>query len=294
LAWLKKVKQETGLLTAVEIGQADHLRACLEQEVDIIWIGARTVVNPFSMQEIADVLASTDIPVFVKNPVNPDLNLWIGAIERINRAGITRLAAIHRGFYSLRPGTHRNNPMWEIPIELKRLHPELPLICDPSHISGHRHLVEKIAQYALDLDMDGLMIEAHISPDQAKTDSEQQITPQQLGKLLETFRYHTDQVKGKSTDMELMALRNSIDQLDANLLDTLAKRMEIVKQIGRLKKMHGITAFQVQRWNEIKERFIETGTLEGLDRKFLEDLLETVHNESLRLQSRLFTGEDDQ
>ena len=293
LLWLKKVKKETGLLTAVEIGQADHLRACLEHQIDIIWIGARTVVNPFSMQEIANVLAGSDLPVFVKNPVNPDLNLWIGAIERINRSGITRLAAIHRGFYSYRTGSYRNNPMWEIPLELKRLHPDLPMICDPSHISGNRHLVGEIAQYAMDLGMDGLMIEAHYHPERAKTDSEQQITPGHLDRLLGQLRYHSGQVKSKSTDLELLALRSSIDQLDEELLDTLAKRMDVVKQIGRLKKKQGITAFQVRRWNEIRKRFIEKGSLGGLDKSFLKDLLDTVHKESLRLQSQLFSGDDE-
>jgi len=288
LKWLHRVKRDTGLMTAVEIGQADHVRACLDHSIDIIWIGARTVVNPFSMQEIAEVLQNTDMPVFIKNPVNPDPELWIGAIERINQAGVTKLIAVHRGFFSPAASPYRNEPMWEIPIEIKRQYPDLPLICDPSHISGRRELIHGISQRALDLGMEGLMIESHISPEMALTDSEQQIEPEEVKKLMEQLRFPKS-VGAQSFEDELDGLRTAIDQVDADLINILSKRMDIVERIGRIKQKHNMAAFQVKRWQEVRARFIKSGSLAGLDKKFLQELLELLHKESIRIQTNLFS-----
>jgi len=292
LGWLRKVKKETGLMTAVEIGQADHLKACLDHQIDIIWIGARTVVNPFSMQEIAEALQNTDLPVFIKNPVSPDIKLWVGALERVNQAGISKLVAVHRGFFSPIAKTYRNEPLWEIPIELKRLHPELPIICDPSHISGHRNLIPGVAQQALDIGMDGLMIESHISPEKAQTDIEQQITPGQLKELISQLRTRESK-SDASFEHELDALRTAIDQVDADLINTLAKRMDMVDRIGRIKQKHNMTAFQVKRWQEVMDTFLQTGSIAGLEQRFLKELLELIHKESIRIQSNLFSENKD-
>lgn len=290
LKWLQRVKDETGLMTAVEIGKADHVITCLDHGIDIIWIGARTVVNPFSMQEIARALENTGLPVFIKNPVNPDISIWIGALERINQAGINKLVAVHRGFFSPSIKKYRNDPMWEIPIDLKRLFPDLPIVCDPSHISGHSDLVPEIAQRAIDLGVDGLMIESHIHPEEALTDKEQQITPAQFSTLLEHLKFRV--AKGdQDFENELEALREQINQADAELIRVLAKRMAIVERIGRVKQSHNITAFQVKRWNIVREKFIASGVMSGLDKKFLQELLELIHQESIRIQSKLFSDD---
>ena len=296
LKWLYKAREKTGLKIAVEIGNVDHIKACFDHEIDILWIGARTVANPFSIQEIAEVLENTNIPVMIKNPVNPDINLWIGALERLNRSGIKKIIAIHRGFYSYSGQPYRNNPMWEIPIELKRILPNLPVICDPSHICGNTNLIPDISQKAMDLGMEGLMIEVHIHPEQALTDIAQQLSPAQLKTFLDNLVIRSN----KNINLlqhGLEELRSEIDHTDAELLEILSKRMQIIEKIGRYKKLHNITAFQIKRWNEVRERFIRKGTLKGMDKEFLINLLETIHKESIRRQSEIFKktpGNNDQ
>ncbi|MCF8298868.1 MAG: bifunctional 3-deoxy-7-phosphoheptulonate synthase/chorismate mutase type II [Saprospiraceae bacterium] len=284
LKWLRKVKEKTGLLTAVEVANAAHVKSCLEHSVDVLWIGARTVVNPFSVQEISEVLNGVDIPVMVKNPLNPDKDLWFGALERLNNAGITKLIAVHRGFDVYEKSPYRNLPMWEIPIELKRIYPDIPIICDPSHIAGKRELLFDISQRALDLSMDGLMIETHINPDKALTDAAQQITPKSLNELISklVIRKQVGDVEFKSN---LDELRQLVDQVDEELLKVLARRMKIVEQMGEYKKNHSITILQLDRWREIiKDRLSQANDL-NLDSRFILKLLQLVHKESIQKQN---------
>ncbi|HPT03957.1 MAG TPA: bifunctional 3-deoxy-7-phosphoheptulonate synthase/chorismate mutase type II [Bacteroidales bacterium] len=286
LDWLKRVRQETGLLTAVEVATPQHVVEAIESGVDILWIGARTVVNPFSVQEIADSLQGVDIPVMIKNPVNPDLKLWMGTIERCYRAGIRKIIAVHRGFFYFEKTPYRNAPMWEIPIELKRLIPNLPIICDPSHICGKMELIYNIAQKALDLEMDGLMVEVHDHPEKALTDARQQITPYQLSELL------TKLVIRKTSgshefENKLEELRREIDKLDDELITILSRRMEIVKEIGEYKKENDITILQIKRWSEIIRYRLENASRAGLDRDFLIRLFELVHKEAIQIQSEI-------
>lgn len=292
LHWLKQVKEETSLLTAVEVANPEHIRLALAHEVDILWIGARTVVNPFSLQELASELKGTDIPVMVKNPVNPDLDLWVGALERFNMAGITRLAAVHRGFYFFNKTPYRNAPMWEIPIELKRRYPQLPVICDPSHICGERSMLQETAQKALDLDMDGIMLESHTDPDHALTDPLQQITPDELARIVSSLQVRKE--KGsREFETKLEELRSEIDKIDAELLQILARRMEVVDEIGHYKKENNITILQLKRWRTILRDRLGTGVNLSLNRDFIQNLLETVHNESIRRQTDIFHNEDE-
>ncbi|MFU8844034.1 MAG: chorismate mutase [Bacteroidales bacterium] len=287
LKWLQQVREKTGLLTTIEVANPEHVEAALKYGVDILWIGARTVVNPFSLQNLASSLQGVDIPVMVKNPVNPDINLWIGALERINQAGITRLAAIHRGFYFFGKSPFRNAPMWEIPIELKRLFPGLPVICDPSHICGERELLFDVAQKALDLEMDGLMIETHPDPDRAWTDPRQQITPDALQTLIGKLAVRKE--KGsRSFESKLDELRSEIDKIDAELIHILMKRMEMVDELGYYKRDHNITILQLKRWRDIVQDRIKTGLNSGLEKEFLQKLLEIVHNESIRRQTEIY------
>lgn len=284
LEWLKRVKQETGLLTTVEVANPKHVEEALKHEVDILWIGARTVVNPFSVQEIAETLKGVDIPIMIKNPVNPDINLWIGALERINQAGIKKLAAIHRGFYFFENSPFRNAPMWEIPIELKRLFPSLPIFCDPSHICGKIELIQPVSQKALDLEMDGLMIEAHYDPSLAMTDAKQQLYPEQLAEILDKLiiRHEHGTVEFET---KLEELRTEIDKLDAELVDILAQRMNIVEQIGEYKKENNITILQIKRWSEIIKNRLAHGIQLGLNKDFLMKILQIVHKESIQKQT---------
>lgn len=287
LLWLKKAKEETGLKTCVEVAKPEHIELALKNEVDILWLGARTVVNPFSVQEIAEALRGTDIPVMVKNPLNPDIKLWLGAIERINAVGINKILAIHRGFHYFGSTQFRNAPMWEIPIELKRLAPKLPIIVDPSHICGRRDLIEEISQKALDLEMDGLMIESHIKPDKALTDSAQQISPSVLAKLLDNLKIRD--VKGDiNFQGKLEELRTEIDKLDVELLQILAKRLEIIDEIGTYKKENDITILQMKRWAGIIEDRLSIGSELGLDKEFLKRMLNIIHKESIQRQTDIF------
>src|SRR5688572_19009771 len=287
LKWLVHAKKETGLPITTEVANASHVEACLNAGVDIIRVGARTTVNPFSVQEIADSLKGVDIPVMVKNPVNPDLELWIGGLERLNKAGITKLAAIHRGFSSFEKGPFRNAPMWEIAIELKTRIPELDIICDPSHISGNRELLPFIAQKALDLDMAGVMIESHITPDAAWSDAKQQITPATLSKLIEGLVVRTTSTDNKSFKDTLSVLREQIDHLDDDIMQKFASRMKISEKIGQYKKENNVTILQVNRWEEIIATRVAMGLAMGLSEEFMKEMLKLVHHESIQVQTKV-------
>ena len=280
LTWLKRVKSELGMYTAVEVANAKHVQEALANDVDILWIGARTTANPFSVQEIADSLVGTDIPVLIKNPVNPDLDLWIGAIERIYNAGIHRIGAIHRGFSSSDKKVYRNLPQWHIPIELHRQLPNLPIICDPSHIGGKRELIASISQQAMDLNFDGLIIESHCTPDKAWSDASQQITPEVLQLILDTLVIR----ETNQTTENLTVLRRQIDILDNDLLELLAKRMRVSKEIGTYKKEHDMPILQAQRYDEILKNRIGQAEKMGMDGEFMKTVLMAIHEESIRQQ----------
>ena len=280
LTWLKRVKSELGMYTAVEVANAKHVQEALANDVDILWIGARTTANPFSVQEIADSLVGTDIPVLIKNPVNPDLDLWIGAIERIYNAGIHRIGAIHRGFSSSDKKVYRNLPQWHIPIELHRQLRNLPIICDPSHIGGKRELIASISQQAMDLNFDGLIIESHCTPDKAWSDASQQITPEVLQLILDTLVIR----ETNQTTENLTVLRRQIDILDNDLLELLAKRMRVSKEIGTYKKEHNMPILQAQRYDEILKNRIGQAEKMGMDGEFMKTVLMAIHEESIRQQ----------
>jgi chorismate mutase len=293
LLWLAEAKAVTGLKTCVEVATTAHVEACLQTDIDMVWIGARTSVNPFYVEEIAKALQGSGLAVLVKNPLNPDLHTWIGAIERLYRHGITNIAAVHRGFNAYGETTYRNLPLWEIPIELKRLHPDLPVICDPSHIAGRPELMLRISQHALDLDMDGLMIEVHHHPESALTDAKQQITPAFLRQLINNLVKRTPGGISEKPCDDLKAYRKQIDEIDAQLLEFLARRMEIAGRIGQLKKEHNMTILQLQRWSSmLKSRLIKAREL-GLDTRFLQSLLELVHKESINIQQQVMNKNTD-
>jgi len=284
LAWLKNVKAETSLLTTTEVANAKHIELCLENNVDILWIGARTTVNPFIVQEIANALKGVDIPILVKNPINAELGLWLGAIERLYHAGIKKLAAIHRGFSTYIEMDYRNRPNWQIPIELKRLLPNLPLICDPSHIAGNRDLIEPVSQMALDFGIKGLMIETHINPDQALSDSKQQITPQVLIELLERLRARDTTVADKQLKRRIARLRAAITQVDSRIIQDLAERMNWVEEIGKLKQQHNISVLQLNRWETLLEDHIAKAQQTGLDGEFIKAIFELIHAQAVKKQ----------
>ncbi len=287
LEWLKRAKAETGLPTAVEVANGKHVEEALKAGVDIFWVGARSTVNPFTVQEIADALQGVDIPVMVKNPVNPDLSLWIGALERINRAGVTKLAAIHRGFSSFEKTAFRNEPMWDLAINLKTHAPELPIICDPSHISGNRELIPYVSQKALDLDMQGLMIESHIDPSVAWTDAKQQLTPAALSDLMDRLTLRKPEVASTEVKDKLAELRDKIDKIDDLVIQKMAERMKIVEQIGNYKKDNSITILQVNRWDEILQKRTNYAKALNLNPEFTEKMLELIHGESIRKQTEI-------
>ncbi len=290
LKWLEKAKEETGLKTTVEVAKAEHVNLALKYNVDILWIGARTTVNPFYVQEIADALKGVDIPVMVKNPLNPDLQLWIGALERVNRAGITKLMAIHRGFYSSSNSTYRNSPHWQIPIELMQSIPDLPVICDPSHIAGKRDLILQLSQQALDLKMCGLMIESHINPDLALSDAAQQLTPDALGELLESLVIRKEKSDSIEFQNTLELLRNKIDKIDHHLIETIVSRMKIVNKIGEYKSDHNVTILQLERWAEIINDRIPFGSNLELNPEFVKLLFQLIHDESIRIQTEIMNN----
>ena len=283
LPWLKEVKQETGMYVSTEVATAKHVFEALKAGIDILWIGARTAANPFAMQEIADALKGVDIPVLVKNPVNPDLELWIGALERINQAGLKRLAAIHRGFSAYDKRIYRNLPQWHIPIELRRRIPNLPILCDPSHIGGKRELVAPLCQQAMDLGFDGLIVESHCNPDCAWSDAAQQVTPDILDYILNLLVIRE---ANQSTE-NLNELRKQIDECDDNLIQELAKRMRVAREIGTYKKEHGMTILQTGRYNEILEKRGSQGALCGMDADFIKKVFEAIHEESVRQQMEI-------
>lgn len=286
LPWLKKVKEETGLLTTCEVANAKHTELAVLAGIDILWIGARTTANPFSVQEIADVLKGTDIPVMVKNPVNADLALWIGALERLANAGLHKLAAIHRGFSSFEKTAWRNPPMWRLPIELKSKYPHLPMICDPSHIAGARDLIYRVSQKALDVGMDGLMIETHPTPDEAWSDAAQQITPAFLQEMLSELDVRTATVDNNpGYEQELDELRARIDRMDRELIDVLHQRMDIVHKIGQLKIDNNVTAVQISRMNEIMQQRTAQGEQLGLRPEYIQEMFRIVHEESVKRQT---------
>ena len=280
LQWLKRVKAETGMYTAIEVATRDHVFEALKAGIDILWLGARTVANPFAVQEIADSLQGVDLPVLVKNPVNADLELWIGAIERIYLAGIRRIAAVHRGFSSYDKKMYRNQPLWHIPIELRRRYPRLPIICDPSHIGGKRELIAPLCQQAMDLNFDGLMIEAHVKPDEAWSDASQQITPEVLDYILNLLVIRDT----TQTTENLVELRRQIDGIDEGLLELLAKRMRISREIGVYKKEHNMPILQAPRYGEIMENRSKLGVLMDLNPDFVKKILSGIHEESVRQQ----------
>ncbi|MEL6626053.1 MAG: bifunctional 3-deoxy-7-phosphoheptulonate synthase/chorismate mutase type II [Bacteroidota bacterium] len=284
LKWIKEAGEVVGKPVCVEVANVKHVYEALRTNIDILWIGARTTTNPFGVQEIADALEGVDIPVLIKNPVNPDLKLWIGAFERLHRAGIHKLAAIHRGFSVHGEKKYRNRPMWEIPVELRRLHPEIPIICDPSHIGGRRDLIQPLSQKALDLNFNGLMIESHINPDKALSDAKQQVTPERLGEILNDLIYRQDASDDPGFVNKLELLRESIDELDHILIEKLAQRMDIARQIGMYKKENNITILQRSRWDEIIKDRILFGKSRGLSEDILTEILKMIHQESIRHQ----------
>lgn len=281
LPWLKRVKDETGMLIATEVATPEHVELALKYDVDIFWIGARTTTNPFAIQALSDLLCGVkNIPVLVKNPVNPDLELWIGALQRLNQAGIKRLGVIHRGFSSYEKKIYRNLPMWQIPIELHRRIPNLPIICDPSHIGGRRDLIAPLCQQGLDLGADGLIIETHCNPTKAWSDAEQQITPEQLNLILSQLI-----VRDKhTTSEELHQLRSQIDEMDSSLINLLAERFKLCREIGKFKKEHNMTVLQSDRYNEMLEKCAQQAKVCGIDTKFAARILEIIHEESVRQQ----------
>ncbi len=280
LPWMKRVKEETGMLVSTEVATPEHVELALKYGIDILWIGARTTANPFAMQALADSLRGIDVPVFVKNPVNPDLELWIGAMERINQAGIKRMAAIHRGFSSYDKKIYRNLPMWQIPIELHRRIPELPIICDPSHIGGRRELIAPLCQQAMDLGFEGLIVESHCNPDCAWSDAKQQVTPDVLDYILSLLVIRDE----TSTTEDIQILRKQIDELDNDLMSLLAKRMRVCREIGQYKKEHNMTVLQANRYNEILEKRGAQGALCGMSADFIAQIFEGIHEESVRQQ----------
>lgn len=280
LPWMKRVKEETGMLISTEVATPEHVELVLKYGVDILWVGARTSANPFAMQDLADALKGVDVPVLVKNPVNPDLELWIGALQRINQAGIKRLAAIHRGFSSYDKKIYRNLPTWQIPIELKRRIPDLPIICDPSHIGGRRDLIAPLCQQAMDLGFDGLIVESHCNPDEAWSDAAQQVTPDILDYILSLLVVRDEH----SSTEGIRQLRSQIDELDNSLMDLLAKRFRVCREIGTYKKEHNMTVLQSSRYKEILEKRGTQASLCGMDSEFAAQVFELIHEESVRQQ----------
>ena len=283
LPWMKRVKEETGRLITTEVATPEHVEQALKYDIDILWVGARTTANPFAMQALADSLKGIDIPVIVKNPVNPDLELWIGAMERINQAGIKRIAAIHRGFSSYDKKIYRNLPMWQIPIELRRRIPDLPIICDPSHIGGRRELIAPLCQQAMDLGFDGLIVESHCDPDKAWSDAKQQVTPEVLDYILSLLVIRNETV----TTEGIHELRKQIDELDNSIMELLSKRMRVCREIGQYKKEHNMTVLQTSRYNEILDKRGAQGSLCGMDTTFVKEVFEAIHEESVRQQMEI-------
>ena len=285
LPWLRKLKEETGLLIATEVANAYHIKEALDHGVDILWIGARTTANPFAVQELADYLGGKDVPVFVKNPINPDIDLWVGALERMNKAGLKKLMAIHRGFSHYGQSPYRNKPQWEIPIELKRRFPNLPIVVDPSHICGRRELLKEVCQKAADLNFDGLFIESHINPESALSDRAQQVTPEQLKEILDSLIWRDPDVVENGLVHDLELLRLKINRLDDEILHVFRNRMDVVEKIGEFKKENKVTILQTTRWSEILKERVELGEKLGLSEDFISNIFKAIHQESINKQT---------
>jgi len=287
LKWLQKAKAETGLLMAVEVANATHVKLALEHDIDVLWIGARTTVNPFAVQEIADALEGTDKIVLVKNPVNPDLALWIGGVERLYNANIKKLGVIHRGFSTYEKTKYRNIPEWQIAIELQSRFPDLPLICDPSHITGNRNMIQQVSQQALDLNYDGLIIETHIDPDNAWSDAAQQVTPKTLKQIFKNLKVRKETDEADDYNVKMTRLRFNIDEHDDKIIEILSKRMAVADEIGALKKEKNVAVLQSQRWTEILDKMITQGAGKGLSEDFIKHIFKAIHQESIIHQERI-------
>lgn len=287
LKWLQLVRQETGLPVGTEVANAQHAEEALNAGLDVLWVGARSTASPFVVQEIADVVKGTDAVVMVKNPVNPDVQLWLGAFERLSQAGIKNMVAIHRGFTPFRETDYRNYPNWKTVIELRRLMPNLPIICDPSHIGGKREYLFEISQKAFDMGMEGLMIESHCDPSCALSDKEQQLTPADLALLLDRLIIRNATTTNKQFENQLELLRNRIDALDRELLETLSSRMEIARQIGLYKKENNVTALQVGRYSELIDKRVKLGESLNLSASLVQQLFHSIHEDSVRLQTEI-------
>ncbi len=290
LGWLKKVKEETGMKTCTEVANAAHCKLAIENDVDLLWIGARSTVSPFIMQEIADALQGTDKIVLVKNPVNPDLALWLGGIERLYTAGIKNLGAIHRGFSTYDKSKYRNNPNWQLAIEFQDKFPDLPLICDPSHITGNREMIQDVSQVALDLNFDGLMIETHWDPENAWSDAAQQVTPTKLKSIMEELKIKKTTETASSYREPLENLRAQINVVDDQLIELLGKRMDVADKIGELKKEQNVAVLQSRRWNEILGNMVLEGTSKGLSEEFVLKMFKAIHQESINHQEKIING----
>ena len=287
LSWLKTVQQETNLKVMTEVATPKHVELCLESGVDMLWIGARTTVNPFYVQEISEALKGVDIPIFVKNPIHPELGLWLGAIERLNKVGVKQLAAIHRGFYSYEKSVFRNDPKWELPIKLRKELRELPIICDPSHIAGKATLIQDIAQTAMDINLDGLMIETHNNPAIALSDAEQQITPEKLKNIMQNLVLRDTKLRDEQFKGQLLDFRNQIDNFDTQIIGLLNNRKQVVEQIANFKNENRLTIFQIERWFEILNTRKENASLLGLDEQMVEELFALIHKYSILTQTQI-------
>jgi chorismate mutase len=290
LPWMQRARKETGLPITVEVATGKQVEDALHFDVDVLWIGARTTVNPFSVQEVADALRGVNVPVLIKNPINPDLELWIGAVERVAKAGIKQIGLIHRGFSSYGNSEYRNAPMWHLAIEMKRRNPELLMINDPSHICGRRDILQAVAQKAIDLDYDGLIVESHIDPDKAWSDAKQQITPERLSEMLGDIVWRREDVASAEYHAALEKLRNQINHLDDELMQILSERMKVAEKIGQYKKDNNITILQTNRWNEILEAAFAKGGKLGLSKEFITKYFDAVHLESINHQTKVFNS----
>ena len=287
LSWLKTIQQETSLKVVTEVATAKHVELCLESGVDMLWIGARTTVNPFYVQEIAEALRGVDIPVFVKNPIHPELGLWLGAFERLHKVGVKQLAAIHRGFYSYEKVAFRNDPKWEIPIKLREEIRDLPIICDPSHIAGKAALVEDIAQTAMDINLDGLMIETHHNPSAALSDAEQQVTPKELNSIMNNLVLRDTKLRDEKFKGRLLNFRNQIDNFDTKIIELLDNRKQVVEHIANFKNENKLTIFQIDRWFEILNTRKENANLLGVDEQMVEEIFALIHKYSILTQTKI-------
>lgn len=287
LSWLKTIQQETSLKVVTEVATAKHVELCLESGVDMLWIGARTTVNPFYVQEIAEALRGVDIPVFVKNPIHPELGLWLGAFERLHKVGVKQLAAIHRGFYSYEKVAFRNDPKWEIPIKLREEIRDLPIICDPSHIAGKAALVGDIAQTAMDINLDGLMIETHHNPSVALSDAEQQVTPKELNSIMNNLVLRDTKLRDEEFKGRLLNFRNQIDNFDIKIIELLDSRKQVVEHIANFKNENKLTIFQIDRWFEILNTRKENANLLGVDEQMVEEIFALIHKYSILTQTKI-------